>query len=76
MDLIPTEKKNTQFVLCYALVFLGLQAIDLAVLFLVKCRPRPNVPWKNELPKIKTVSTIVMSRPEGKRKRSLAKSSV
>lgn len=48
----------------------------LAVLFLVKCKLRPNLLWKNELLKIKTVSTTVMSRPTGKRKRSLAKSSL
>ena len=77
MGLIPIEKKKpTQFLPCYALEFLGLQTIALAVLFLVKHKLRPNFLWKNELLKIKTVSTTVMSRPKGKRKRSLAKSSL
>lgn len=58
------------------LEFLGLQTIALAVLFLVKYKLCPNLLWKNELLKIKTVSTTVMSRPIGKRKRSLAKSSL
>lgn len=76
MGIIPIEKKNTQFLPCYALVFLGLQTIALAVLLLVKHNPCPNLLWKNELLKNKTVSTTVMSRPKGKRKRLLAKSSL
>lgn len=55
MGLTPIEeKKNTQFLSCYALAFLGLQTIALAVLFLVKCKLRPNLLWKNELLKIKS----------------------
>lgn len=46
----------------------------LAALFHVKHELHPNLLWKNELLKIKTVSTTVMSRPKGKRKGAFAKS--
>lgn len=67
IGLIPTDKKNIQFLSCYALVFLGVWTTALAALFHVKHKLCPNLLWKNELLKIKTVSTTVMSRPKGKR---------
>lgn len=58
----------------FALVFLGLHTT--AALLLVKRKLRPNLLWKNELLNVKTLSTTVMSRPKGKRKIALAKSSL